>query len=332
MLGGFDAAPHKVSDAGESLRVPFWETFLSARVDRMSHEGMRRSNRIPKEIPILLVGSDMEGKMFSEQTKTVLLSRHGAGIISSYKFSPEQELIVRSLETNKEAEVRVVGQLGEVHGIYTYGVAFINQNIDFWGIVFSPVSQTEKDANRVLLQCSSCKASEVVQQSDLESDVYIVNEGIFRFCKGCGSSTLWKRPEAGGEGEPGETEAVLVGVETEKRAAPAGPAAVASPEVEVAPKPAAKPENRRKHLRTKVNFKGCVRSFAFGDDVVTCEDISRGGLRFKSRKRYTVKAEIEVAAPYSPGSQNIFVRGRIMYVEESEKERVFRCGVAYLKT
>jgi len=298
----------------------------------MSHEGMRRSNRIPKEIPILLVGSDMEGKMFSEQTKTVLLSRHGAGIISSYKFSPEQELIVRSLETNKEAEVRVVGQLGEVHGIYTYGVAFINQNIDFWGIVFSPVSQTEKDANRVLLQCSSCKASEVVQQSDLESDVYIVNEGIFRFCKGCGSSTLWKRPEAGGEGEPGETEAVLVGVETEKRAAPAGPAAVASPEVEVAPKPAAKPENRRKHLRTKVNFKGCVRSFAFGDDVVTCEDISRGGLRFKSRKRYTVKAEIEVAAPYSPGSQNIFVRGRIMYVEESEKERVFRCGVAYLKT
>jgi PilZ domain len=298
----------------------------------MSHEGMRRSNRIPKEIPILLVGSDMEGKMFSEQTKTVLLSRHGAGIISSYKFSPEQELIVRSLETNKEAEVRVVGQLGEVHGIYTYGVAFINQNIDFWGIVFSPVSQTEKDANRVLLQCSSCKASEVVQQSDLESDVYIVNEGIFRFCKGCGSSTLWKRPEAGGEGEPGETEAVLVGVETEKRAAPAGPAAVASPEVEVAPKPAAKPENRRKHLRTKVNFKGCVRSFAFGDDVVTCEDISRGGLRFKSRKRYTVKAEIEVAAPYSPGSQNIFVRGRIMYIEESEKERVFRCGVAYLKT
>ena len=298
----------------------------------MAPENMRRSSRIPKEIPILLVGSDMEGKMFSEQTKTVLLSRHGAGIISSYKFSPEQELIVRSLETNKEAEVRVVGQLGEVHGIYTYGVAFINQNIDFWGIVFSPVSQTEKDANRVLLQCSSCKASEVVQQSDLESDVYIVNEGIFRFCKGCGSSTLWKRPEAGGEGEPGETEAVLVGVETEKRAAPAGPAAVASPEVEVAPKPAAKPENRRKHLRTKVNFKGCVRSFAFGDDVVTCEDISRGGLRFKSRKRYTVKAEIEVAAPYSPGSQNIFVRGRIMYVEESEKERVFRCGVAYLKT
>lgn len=272
----------------------------------------------------------MEGKMFSEQTKTVLLSRHGAGIVSSYKFSPEQELIVRSLETNKEAEVRVVGQLGEVEGIYTYGVAFINQNIDFWGIVFSPVTQSEKDANRVFLQCCGCKASEMVQQSDLESDVYMVNEGIVRFCKGCGSSTLWKRPEAG-ESELSETEPVLVGVETEKRAEPPGPAG-AAPEVEAAPKPAARPENRRKHLRTKVTFKGCVRSFAFGDDIVTCEDISRGGLRFKSRKRYAVKAEIEVAAPYSPGSQNIFVRGQIVYVEVSEKERAFRCGVAYHKT
>jgi len=42
-----------------------------------------------------------------------------------------------------------------------------------------------------------------------------------------------------------------------------------------------------------VNFKACVRSYAFGDDIVTCEDISRGGLRFKSRKEYVAKTEIE---------------------------------------
>ena len=119
---------------------------------------MRRSSRIPKEIPILLVGSDMEGKMFSEQARTVLLSRHGAGIVSEYKLSPEQELILRSLETNKEAEVRVVGQLGSEGEKYTYGVAFLNQNIDFWGIEFPPVSYSEKIANSVTLQCASCKA------------------------------------------------------------------------------------------------------------------------------------------------------------------------------
>src|SRR5215472_5677125 len=68
--------------------------------ERMSLEGVRRSSRIPKEIAILLTGSDIEGKVFSEQTKTVLLSRHGAGIVSRYKLSAEQELILRRLDTN----------------------------------------------------------------------------------------------------------------------------------------------------------------------------------------------------------------------------------------
>jgi hypothetical protein len=295
----------------------------------MTSRDLRRSSRIPKEILILLMGSDMEGKMFSEETKTVLLSRHGAGIVSGYKLSPEQELIVRSLETNKEAEVRVVGQLGAVGESYTYGVAFLDQNVDFWGIVFSPVSQSEHEANRVLLQCCSCKDGEVVQQSDLESDVYLVNEGIVRFCKNCGSSTLWKRAAAA-EGEPILTAAAPPEVEVVPE--PAETPAVTVPDSGAAAKPATRPENRRKHVRTKVNFKGCVRSFAFGDDIVTCEDISRGGLRFKSRKRYAAKAEIEVAAPYSPGMPGIFVRAQIVYVEELEKERAFRYGVAYLKT
>jgi hypothetical protein len=291
----------------------------------MSSEGMRRSSRIPKEIPILLVGSDMEGKVFSEQAKTVLLSRHGAGIVSEYKLSAEQELILRSRETNKEAEVRVVGQLGSVGDSYTYGVSFLNQNIDFWGIEFPPVSQSEKDANRVLLQCASCKAREMVEQSDLESDVYLVNEGIVRFCKNCGSSTFWKGAEDAEETGDLPPEADKI----PEMAVPSAEEPIDSPSDL---KPSLRPENRRKHVRTKVKFKACVRTFAFGDDIVTCEDISRGGLRFKSRKHYAVKTDIEVAAPYSPGSLNIFVRGQIVYAEEVSGEKSFRCGVAYAKS
>jgi len=286
---------------------------------------MRRSSRIPKEIRILLVGSDMEGKMFSEQARTVLLSRHGAGIVSEYKLSPEQELIIRSLETNKEAEVRVVGQLGSQGESYTYGVAFLNQNIDFWGIEFPPVSQSEKVANCVSLQCASCKARETVVQSDLESDVYLVNEGIVRYCKACGNSTLWKRADdiAGGEAAPGEIEQEQYVPES------LAPESIDSPSDLT---PSLRGANRRKDVRTRVNFKGCVRSFAFGDDIVTCEDMSRGGLRFKSRKSYSLKAEIEIAAPYSPGSLNIFVRGKIVHVQEVAGEKSFRYGVAYAKT
>ena len=58
----------------------------------------------------------------------------------------------------------------------------------------------------------------------------------------------------------------------------------------------------------------------------------RRRVRFKTRKQYSVKTDIEVASPYSPGSLNIFVRGQIVHVEEVPGEKSFRCGVAYAKT
>ena len=295
----------------------------------MPPEGTRRSCRISKEISILLVGSDTDGKVFSEETKTVLLSRHGAGIVSRYKLSAEQELILRRLDTNKEVEVRVVGQIGEESEVYTYGVTFLDSTNNFWGINFPAPSEVEQRARIVFMECSSCKARETVEHSDLESDVYFINEGIFRFCKRCGSSTFWKRASEEAEETPVMVEdsprlsSAYMDVEEEPQPEPA-PVAVAEA------KPAARQENRRKHVRTKVNFKACIKSFAFGEDIVACEDISRGGLCFKSRKPYTAKFKIEVAVPYAPGVQNFFVPGEIVRVEELAKEKIFRCGVAYL--
>ncbi len=272
----------------------------------------------------------MEGKMFSERTKTVLLSRYGAGIVSQYALSAEQELILRRLDTDKEAEVRVVGQLGAHAKIYTYGVTFLNPELDLWGVKFPSMTDSEKAASRVLLQCSGCKTREMVQHSDLESDVYLVNEGIVRSCKICGSSTFWKRATDEGVGEPVQQETARP--EAEEVAEPVATLPPAPPDRAPAQQPTARPENRRKHVRTKVSFKACIRSYTFGDDIVTCEDISRGGLRFKSRKEYVAKTEIEVAAPYSPGTQSIFIRGQIVYVVELKQERRFRCGVCYAKS
>ncbi len=269
--------------------------------------------------------------MFSEQTKTVLLSRHGAGIVSQYALYAEQELILRRLDTNKEAEIRVVGQLGADGKMYTYGVAFLNPEMDLWGIRFADMTDSERVASRVQLQCSSCKSREMVEQSDLESDVYLVNEGIVRSCKKCGSSTFWKRAT-----DDASDELVPVGtissLEFEVKEEPAAVLPAAAPDPVSAAKSRTRIENRRKHVRTKVNFKACVRSYTFGDDIVSCEDISRGGLRFKSRKAYVAKTDIEVAAPYSPGTQSIFVRAQIVHVVELKQERRYRCGVCYAKS
>src|SRR5437660_2852871 len=271
----------------------------------MPPEGVRRSSRIPKQMDILLVGSDTEGKVFSEKTKTVLLSKHGAGIVSRYKLSAEQELILRRLDTNKETEVRLVGQIGEESDVYTYGVAFLDTTQDFWDIQFPVPSEAEKEMRVVSLQCGSCQARETIEQSDLESDVYLVNEGIVRTCKSCGSSTYWRRAVDDASGEPVPAE--IAPPEAQETAEPVEALPALPPET--APvQPAARIENKRKHIRTKVNFKACIRSSAYGEDIVTFEDMSRGGLRFKSRKEYIVKTEVEVAVPYSPGTQSIFVR------------------------
>ncbi|MGB8458610.1 MAG: PilZ domain-containing protein [Candidatus Acidiferrum sp.] len=314
----------------------------------MSYEHLRRSSRIPKELSILLTGSDMDGKGFSEMTKTVLLSRHGAGIISTYKLSAEQEIIVRYLDTNKEALVRVVGRIGSEGEIYTYGVAFVDtSNIDFWGIDFAPISETEKRARRVLLECSNCKQRETVDHSDVESDVLIINDSITRFCKQCGDSTLWRRTSEL-PSKPAEEQPVLVAagqsttvsssaeitipatkqVSVTSLDSPSAqtPSAYASP---MDRKPAAPLDNRRKHPRTKVNYKACIRRSGFAEDIVTCEDMSKGGLCFKSRKQYFARTDIEVAVPYSPGGNAIFVTAEIAWVVEITKDKLYKCGVTY---
>src|SRR5260370_21751127 len=71
--------------------------------------------------------------------------------------------------------------------------------------------------------------------------------------------------------------------------------------------------NRRKHPRVKVSYSACVRHPERGEDVVTCEDMSKGGLRSKSSKQYYVQSLIEVAVPYAPSHPAIFVPAQIVF-------------------
>lgn len=305
----------------------------------------------------------MDGKGFSEMTKTVLLSRHGAGIVSTYKLSAEQEIIVRYLDTNREAFVRVVGRIGSEGDVYTYGVAFMDPNtIDFWGIDFAPVSETEKNARRVLLECGNCKERETVEQSEVESDVLLINEGIVRYCKPCGDSTLWKRayevPEeqpvlvvagpVAGVASPGESSKknfsgaaielpntpLSPSVQAQNAPPPPGVTSPNAPSTSAYASPSDRKtavplDNRRKHPRTKVTYKASIRRSGFTDDVVTCEDMSKGGLCFKSRKKYFERTAIEVAVPYSPGANAIYVPAEIAWVIEITKDKLYKCGAAY---
>lgn len=367
----------------------------------------RRSGRITKEIPIVLLGTDATGKVFSEETNTVVLSRHGAGVVTRYRFSPDELLTLRLPGTAKEAAIRLVGQIGGEPGRYVYGVTFVDPDPDFWPMDFPPPDPFEPASQQIALECSMCQTRVDIEQGDIEEDVYAVNGNILRYCDDCGTSTPWKKAE--GEVLPGplarpakpnfntpsltsapKTSKPTLGthasaesfepvldesrtpgsIEPSSYSASSATSEFASlsdiqsstvvanatavlqaPEPLSAPPstkvahPVAKlqdipvremdrngrPVNKRRNVRIRVSFSACVRHPAHADEVVECENVSKGGVCFHSLQQYPLDSFIEIAAPFSPGEAALFVPAQIKRVEPLSGGLVFRYGVEYTK-
>ena len=405
----------------------------------------RLSRRVAKELDIVLLGTDTAGKAFSEETKTVVLSRHGAGVVSRHRFTPDELLTLRLPGSGKQAVVRLVGQIGEEPGRYIYGLAFVEPDPDFWPMEFPFPESFERTSLCLTLACSLCQSQQTVEQHEIEEDVYSVNGNILRHCESCGTSTPWRKVQDASEPawaapplersfEPSvpsfaaSSESTLVrfsrgspasppkprvnssppkplprtakpdfelpepsfGLTLEPALAAAPPPVGAAPaaaapashsaasvtsrfalmaEVETSPavasatalrqspepgtvppatqvaRPASAPRdapareldangrpiNKRRHLRIRVSFSACVRRPAHTDEIVECENVSKGGVCFHSLQQYEKDSLIEVAAPFSPGEMALFVPARIKRVEALSGGQVFRYGVEYVK-
>jgi hypothetical protein len=309
----------------------------------MTNQKVRRSGRISKQVPILLIGSDSAGRVFSEVTKTVVISFHGAGIVSANKLIAEQELHIRSMVTNREAATRVVGEIAEHEGVYTYGVAFLDASLDFWQLEFPPPPPPEERPRVIALECSSCRAPITVENGDFEFDVCAIHGGLVRHCDNCGMATVWKqtthlpslRPllaalSPAAKPQPAAAAVALL----DPPPATSAPQPLPAPRSVVPPAPAPLLE-RRQRVRAKVNYFACVRSEAFGDDIVVCIDMSRGGLCFKTKNLYLVTTPVRIAVPFSPESPQapaIFVPARIANISSFPNGKLYRCGAEFLLT
>ena len=310
---------------------------------------VRRSGRISREIPIILSGGDAAGRQFSERTRTLLLSLHGASVICHHKLIPEQEAYLRVVSNNRETEVRICGQIGERDDGYIYGIAFAHPEVDFWRIEFPPAEALPSELIPVTLECSGCRRRVSLQFDTTEMDVYVVNEGMLRYCSQCSLSTVWKittgkathgSPTDGASTPPtGNGPPATVQAETRLPVDPA-PAAPARPEaasvpaapIPAAAQPARPPQpNRRRERRTQVKFNACIRTSGGGEEIVPCEDMSRGGFSFRSKRQYSVETMIEAAVPYEPGT-SIFVPAQIANVSKLQGGELFRYGVAYIRS
>jgi len=292
----------------------------------MTLERLRRSDRISISIPVEIFGADFTGEHFVEQCKTVIVSRHGATIIVSRKLAADLELILKRPGTKKEALVRVIGQIGGQHEGYVYGLALMDTTVNLWNIYFPALSDSQSAVGRALLECSRCKNREVVYMNEVEAEVYEANLALQRNCNACGNSSVWKTVPA----ELADESPLPLIPDAESPAEGAhyaeGTSAPPNP-----PEPPPSVVSRRKDLRIKSNMPACIRQPGFDEEVVSCDDISRGGLAFRSSKRYFLGSRIEVANPYAAGAANIFVPARIVFTQELPKEGLYKYGVSYLK-
>ncbi|HEX9457364.1 MAG TPA: PilZ domain-containing protein, partial [Candidatus Acidoferrum sp.] len=100
----------------------------------------------------------------------------------------------------------------------------------------------------------------------------------------------------------------------------------------VAPKPAEERINpHRKKNRVKARVLACIRRRGFQEEVAVCEDLSKGGLSFRSRNQYPEGTRAEVAVPFTPGAGAIFVPIRIVFSQALPAVGLYRHGAAYVK-
>ena len=107
-------------------------------VTKNAKTGHRRSGRIEQQLPIQVSGIDVMGRDFTVPTHTLILSRYGAEILLRNELVPDQEISITLLGNAQDWDARVVGLFSKGPEGYAYGIEFLFQDSNFWGIPFPP--------------------------------------------------------------------------------------------------------------------------------------------------------------------------------------------------
>jgi len=272
----------------------------------------RRSDRISVELPIIISGVDVLGENFAEPGRTIVIARYGAKILTYRKLTPELEVLIQCLMTREESEARVLGHMREgTEGIY-YGIELIDQQVNLWGVEFPPIEESKTAVGRALMVCTRCRNRELVYLNEFEAEVLERYRSLWRFCKKCLDTNLWKETW------------VQANEELPQEISGAGP------DVASMHAPPKRTRDDRKSVRLDLHMKALIRDLQGWEEVVVTEDISRGGFRFTSHKHYGVDWKIEVALPYSSGGHNVFSLAMIKHSMPVRGTQDFVYGAAYI--
>jgi hypothetical protein len=269
---------------------------------------LRQSDRVSFRIPLEASWMDTSGIVRRIFAQSLLVSRNGGVLQISEKFFPGQEIsLKRPLEgdSTKTARARIVAEIDREPEGCLYAVHILEPRSDFWDIEFpSPHHAGEEALARLLMECGFCQRREVVYLNELELKSFESRKCIARICKVCEAPAVWIEAQS----ETASTNLSTTRADAEERVIP-----------------------RRNRTRVKARVLACIRRRGFQEEVAVCEDLSKGGISFRSRNEYPQGTRVEVAVPFTPGAGAIFVPIRIVFSQPIPSAGLFRHGAAYLK-
>jgi PilZ domain-containing protein len=270
-------------------------------------EALRQSDRITLRLPLEASWVDGSGMIRRLPAQTLLVSRNGGVLRLQDAFSAGQELTLkRPLEGDavKTVRARILAEIDREPEGFLYAIHILESRADFWDIEFPPPHKAEEALARLLMECSFCQRREVVYLNELELKSFEARKCVARICKICDAPSIWIEAQSA----ISESGAVILRSPHEERVLP-----------------------RRNRTRVKARVLACIRRRGFQEEVAVCEDLSKGGIAFRSRNQYPEGSRAEVAVPFTPGSSAIFVPIRIVFSQAIPSAGLFRHGAAYLK-
>jgi hypothetical protein len=271
----------------------------------MHTQTVRQSDRVNFRMPVEASWFTGDGIPVTHTAQTLLVSRNGGVLRLPDKMFPGQELILRRQngETWKTTQARILAEFDREPEGFLYAFVIIDPRDDFWGIDF-PSPHTAEDAlARLLMECSFCQRREVVYLNELQLKSFEVRKCVARLCTHCDAPSIWIEAQS-----PTAQEGTTPRPPKEERVNP-----------------------RRTKPRVKARVLACIRRRGFQEEVAVCEDLSKGGLSFRSRNQYPEGTRAEVAVPFTPGAGAIFVPIRIVFSQALANVGLYRHGAAYLK-
>ncbi len=282
--------------------------FSLGRKIKMRMDGLRQSDRVNFRMPVEASWFGSGGMALKRTVHTMLVSRNGGVLRLTEKLPTGQELTLRRQQDGdvwKSTRARVVAEIDQEPDGFLYAFHILEPRSDFWDIDFPAPSKAEDAVARLLMECSFCQRREVVYLNPLELKSFEMRKCVARICSHCATPSIWI--EAQPEMPAQSVEEVVP---------------VVDPHV----------NPRRKRTRVKARVLACIRRRGFEEEVAVCEDLSKGGLSFRSRNQYPEGTRVEVAVPFTPGSSAIFVPIRIVFSVAIPSAGLFKHGAAYLRT